>query len=245
MSLPTKHFNEKPPQYGKKKIGFSRPPSISFFRVLKISLFVFFEFFRGLLFLRRYELSASFFGSARESLDNRYYEEAEKLAAMLAKKGFSIITGGAGGIMRAANRGAYLVQGDSAGVNILLPEEQEVNKFVNRSITFDHFFIRKTILSCASEVYIFFPGGFGTLDELFELLTLIQTKQAEIVPIILMGKEYWDPIYAILEEEFAKKHKTISPRDLSLVTIFDKAEEAERHIDRLGVMDTRLCKYTL
>lgn len=184
------------------------------------------EFVEGFKFLKQYRLAATFFGSARCKLDDQVYKDAEDLAARLAKSGFTIITGGASGIMEAANKGAYEAGGQSVGLNIKLPHEQGLNEFVTNSMTFNYFFSRKVMLSFASEVYIYFPGGFGTLDELFEILTLVQTRKIKRIPIILYGKEFWGPLLTYLHDEVLKKHKAVSWEDLQLYTLVDSVSEA-------------------
>lgn len=215
------------------------------FRSFHMSLHVFWEFFSGFLFIDGFGKAVSFFGSAREVLSEKYYTDCEELAARLSKKGFAVITGGGGGIMRSANKGAKRVGGDSVGINIRLPEEQILNTFLTHSRTFSYFFSRKTILSCASEVYIFFPGGYGTLDELFEMLTLVQTghSETETLPILLYGETFWKPLVSFIETSLAERYKTISPKDRKLFTVVDSVDEAERYIDLLSTRrQMRVCR---
>lgn len=188
------------------------------------------EFVDGFDMLRKYGLAATFWGSARMKPGDKYYKEAEDLAAKLAKKGFAVITGGGPGIMEAGNVGAFKVGGKSVGLNIKLPFEQKLNPYVTESETFDFFFSRKVMLTFASEVYVYFPGGFGTLDEFFEIVTLIQTKKIEAVPIVLYGKDFWDPLLKFFKEDLLKKHKTISKEDLDLFVVADSVEEAYKYI---------------
>lgn len=164
------------------------------------------------------------------------------MASRLSKKGFAVITGGSGGIMRAANKGAWRVKGDSVGINIILPNEQINNPFLSSGRKFRFFFSRKVILSCSSELYIFFPGGFGTLDELFEMLTLVQTNHSERLPIILYGKDYWTPLMDFIEKTLCEKYMTIGPEDKKLFTLFDSVDEAEQYINSLNIHQTRVCK---
>lgn len=140
--------------------------------------------------------------------------------------GFTVITGGAAGIMEAANKGAYEAGGNSVGVRIELPEEHTSNDFTTDSENFDHFFTRKVILTFASEVYIYFRGGFGTLDEFFEIATLIQTKKIESIPMILIGKDYWTPLVEWFEKGLLGKHGTISKEDMNIYTLVDSIDEA-------------------
>ena len=190
------------------------------------------EFVQGFELLRGHGLAATFWGSARTTPDDLYYKEAEELAAKLAKKGYSIISGGGQGIMEASNVGAFKVGGKSVGLNIQLPFEQKLNPYTTESLNFDLFFSRKVMLTFASEVYVYFPGGFGTLDELFEIMTLIQTKKIEPIPVVLYGKDYWEPLIEFFEKSLLKKYKTISPEDLQLFHVVDSVDEAFKYINK-------------
>jgi uncharacterized protein (TIGR00730 family) len=190
------------------------------------------EFVTGFELLRSYGLAATIFGSARTSPGEQYYKEAEELAAKLAKKGFAIITGGGGGIMEAANVGAFKVGGESVGLNIELPFEQKLNPYTTESYQFDFFFSRKVMLAYASEVYIYFPGGFGTFDELFELVTLIQTKKIEKIPVVLYGRDFWQPFFDLIEQKMLKEYKTVSKEDFDLFHIVDSPDEAVKYITK-------------
>ncbi|MEX0930872.1 MAG: TIGR00730 family Rossman fold protein [Candidatus Paceibacterota bacterium] len=190
------------------------------------------EFVLGFELLRKHRLAATIFGSARFKVNEPYYDDAEKLAVQLVRMGFSIITGGGPGIMEAANVGAFKAGGKSIGLNIVLPTEQKLNPYLTETAQFDFFFSRKVMLAYASEVYIYFPGGFGTLDELFEMLTLIQTKKVEPIPIVLYGKEYWMPLIAWLEKELLRQYKTISKEDLDLFQVVDSVDEAVAYIEQ-------------
>jgi len=161
------------------------------------------------------------------------YQEACKLGSLLAKAGFAIITGGGPGIMEAANKGALEAGGRSAGINIQLINKQSTNKYVKESVAFSYFFIRKVMLAFASEVYIFFPGGFGTLDELFELTTLIQTKKIRPIPIILVDKEYWIPLLTWIEQELYRKRGAIAKEDMKIHCLVDNAQEAFDYIEQI------------
>ncbi len=198
------------------------------------------EFVDGFELLRKYGLAATFFGSARFTPSDPWYQEAEKLGAKLAKKKFAIITGGGPGIMEAGNVGAYKVGGQSVGLNIELPMEQKLNPYTSESENFGFFFSRKVMLSFASEVYVYFPGGFGTLDEFFELVTLIQTEMIEPIPIICVGKDYWNPLIEYFKNDLLKKYKTISPEDMDLFQVVDNADEAYKLI--LKKVDTKNVK---
>ena len=191
------------------------------------------EFVSGFELLRNYKKAVSFFGSARCNLKEKNYQAASLLAGLLAKDGYAVITGGASGIMEAANKGAFEVNGDSVGLNISLPHEQTTNKYVTESENFHHFFVRKVMLSFASQVYIFFPGGFGTLDEFFEMVTLVQTKKINPIPIILVGRDYWGALESFIEQTLYRDNKTISKSDMNLYHIVDSADEAHELIKHL------------
>ena len=190
------------------------------------------EFVQGFELLRGHGLAATFWGSARTDPNNEFYKQAEELAAKLAKDDFSIISGGGPGIMEASNVGAYKVGGKSVGLNIQLPFEQVLNPYTTQSLNFDFFFSRKVMLTFASEAYVYFPGGFGTLDELFEILTLVQTKKIEPIPIVLYGKEYWEPLVSWFKSDLVNKFETVSPEDLDLFHIVDDVDEAHKYIKK-------------
>ncbi|MHB8660674.1 MAG: LOG family protein [Minisyncoccota bacterium] len=203
-----------------------KPKKIESWRVFKIMS----EFVEGFDLIRRYGLAASFFGSARASFDDEVYKHATELASRLAKKGFAIITGGSAGVMQAANKGAFDAGGVSVGLNINLPNAQSYNQYLTDKFGFDHFFVRKVMLTYASEVYVYFPGGFGTLDEFFEIVTLVQTKKIRSVPIVLFGKKYWGPLLAFIEKTLYQEHKAIDKGDLKLYTLVDSVDEAYDYI---------------
>lgn len=183
------------------------------------------EFIEGFEFLADLYKEISVFGSARVSAGDHYYEEARKLGKMLGKAGFTMVTGGGPGIMEAANRGAREAGATSVGLNIQLPKEQRINPYVTRGKGFYYFFTRKVMLSASAQAYVFFPGGFGTLDEMFEMITLVQTGKMCPIPIILVGKKYWDGLFNWLREN-TLVNDYIQAKDLDLVTIVDSAEEA-------------------
>lgn len=195
------------------------------------------EFVQGFELLRSYGLAATFWGSARLTPTDPYYKAAEEIAAKLAKKGFAIISGGGPGIMEASNVGAFKVGGKSVGLNIELPFEQKLNPYTTDSLTFKYFFSRKVMLTFASEVYVYFPGGYGTLDEFFEIVTLIQTKKIEPVPIVLYGADFWNPLLRWFEKDLVKKYKTISKEDLDLFVVVDSVDDAMKYI--LKNVDTK------
>jgi uncharacterized protein (TIGR00730 family) len=188
------------------------------------------EFVSGFDILRKYSTAATFFGSARLTPQDPYYKAAEELAAKLARQGFAVITGGGPGIMEAANVGAFKVGGKSIGLNIQLPMEQKLNPYVTESESFHFFFSRKVMLAFASEVYVYFPGGFGTLDELFEIVTLIQTKKISRLPIVLFGRDFWAPFLQYAEKTLAGKYRTIDLDDLNILHVVDTVEEAYEYI---------------
>lgn len=203
-----------------------KPRKIESWRVFKILS----EFIEGFDIIRRHGLAVSFFGSARASLGDNSYKDAEELAGRLAKQGFAVITGGSTGVMQAANKGAFEAGGISVGLNINLPEVQTYNPYLTERFGFDHFFVRKVMLTYASEVYVYFPGGFGTLDEFFEIVTLVQTKKIHKVPIILFGKDYWEPLIAFIEKTIYQEHKAIDEKDMTLYTLVDTVDEAYDYI---------------
>jgi uncharacterized protein (TIGR00730 family) len=183
------------------------------------------EFVEGFDTLSDVRFAVTIFGSARTKTDDPYYEKAVETARLLAKQGFPIITGGGPGIMEAANRGAQEGSGLSIGCNIELPFEQGTNPFVERSINFRYFFVRKTMFVKYSTAFLVFPGGFGTMDELFEALTLIQTGKVKHFPVVLFGREYWSGLGEWLAERVAGEGK-IDAKDLQLFHVTDDPAEA-------------------
>lgn len=188
------------------------------------------EFVQGFEVLREHGLAVTVYGSARSTPDTSEYQAAEELAARLAKAHFTIITGGGPGIMEAANVGAYKAGGHSVGFNIDLPFEQKLNPYVTQSLDFNYFFSRKVMLAFASEAYVYFPGGFGTLDELMEMVTLIQTKKIKSIPIVVYDKEFWTPLLDWCKETLLREYKTISTKDLDIIKVVDSVEEAYEYI---------------
>src|SRR5690349_9003768 len=191
---------------------------------LSFAIKVFFQFIKGFRNLHFVGPCITVFGSARFKEGGRYYEKAREFGKRIADIGFTTITGGGPGIMEAANRGAYENGGMSVGCNIQLPFEQKGNPYVNRSITFEHFFVRKVLLVKYSYAFIIMPGGFGTMDEFFEILTLVQTKTVTNFPIVLFGKEFHQPLMNMIQ--WMAEQGTISKEDLSLVLLTDDEEEA-------------------
>ncbi|HXV26671.1 MAG TPA: TIGR00730 family Rossman fold protein [Candidatus Paceibacterota bacterium] len=186
------------------------------------------EFVDGWQFITDFKNTVSILGSARFEPENPWYQEARKLGYLLAKAGIGVVTGGGPGIMEGGNRGAYEGGGESVGINIQLPFEQRVNPYVTRSAGFYYFFVRKVMLFYTAQAYVYFPGGFGTLDEFFELVTLIQTKKVDkaSVPIILVGKEFWSPLLEYIEATVLGKYNAIGKDDMSIYHLVDTAEEA-------------------
>lgn len=181
------------------------------------------EFVQGFEKMARIGPCVSVFGSARTEPSSPYYKLAEEIAYELSKKGFGVITGGGQGIMEAANRGARKAQGRSVGLNIFLPFEQAPNPFIDRDklITFDYFFVRKVVFVKYSQGFVVLPGGFGTLDELFEALTLIQTHKIGKFPIVLVGSSYWQGLLDWLKNVVLSVQKNINPEDLNLFAVSD------------------------
>ena len=185
------------------------------------------EFRRGFALMEKHPRSVTIFGSARLAPDTDAALRVEALAKKIATMDYSVITGGGYGIMGAANKGASEAEyGKSVGINIKLPFEQKLNEYVDDSLDFHHFYSRKVTLAYSAEAYIYCPGGFGTLDEFFEILTLKQTKKIPDVPIILYGKDFWEPLQEYFKKVFLKEgEETISPEDLNLYVITDNDEE--------------------
>ena len=217
MNLPASKLPAEKPKKGE---DFRKSLHWRVFRILS-------EFVDGWQFLADFKKTVSFFGSARTLEGDRWYEEARKLGKMMAEAGFAVVTGGGPGIMEAGNRGAVEGGGKSIGLNIQLDMEQRINPYVHESVAFHYFFVRKVMLSFSARAYVFFPGGLGTLDEVFELVTLIQTKKiSEKIPVVLMGKDYWEPIDKLLRKQLYEKYQTIDKEDLGIYKIVDSAEEA-------------------
>lgn len=198
-----------------------------FARVLRIAG----EFIRGFRALHFVGPCVTVFGSARFREDHPYYLLARDLGRRIAETGLTVMTGGGPGIMEAANRGARDVGGRSIGCNIILPAEQHENPYVDRFITFRYFFVRKVMLVKYSVAFVVMPGGFGTLDELFESLTLVQTRKISMFPVVLMGSAYWSRLLQFMQATLVR-NRTIDPADLNLITVTDSTEEALAAIRR-------------
>lgn len=190
-------------------------------RVWRISL----QFIRGFFVFRHVGPCVTFFGSARFPENHQYYELARQTAQLIAQSGFTVMTGGGPGIMEASNRGAKDVGGRSVGCNVTLPFEQKPNSYLDSFVEFNHFYVRKVMLLRYSYAFIVFPGGFGTLDEVFETVTLIQTKKIKNFPIVMMGVEFWKPMEEFIHGTLVK-HATISKDDPCLLHFTDNPREA-------------------
>ena len=192
------------------------------------------EFVDGFEKLAKIGPCVSIFGSARTKNENPYYKIAEDCARLLTERGYGVISGGGPGIMEAANKGAYQAGGKSVGLNIELPFEQFHNKYIDRDklLEFDYFFVRKVMFMKYSQGFIILPGGFGTLDEMFEALTLIQTGKIARFPIVLVGSSYWTGLMDWVKQTVLMQESNIHEEDLNLFRIVDTAEEAAEHIFR-------------
>jgi uncharacterized protein (TIGR00730 family) len=193
------------------------------------------EFVEAIEELSKLQHAVTIFGSARTLPGDPYYQKAEELARKLALKGFSVITGGGPGIMEAANKGAAEAGGKSVGMNIRLPYEQKPNSYANISIDYKYFFIRKVMFVKYAVAYVILPGGFGTMDELFEALTLIQTRRIRSFPVILMGSEYWQGLIHWLKDMMVRDGK-INCEDLDLIQVFDEPDDAVKHIAKFVIV---------
>lgn len=235
--------HRKPIARTPEQAGFTREDP---WRVLRITG----EYVQGFDALAEVGAAIAVFGSARTPEDDPMYEAARDLGGRLAQAGFAVITGGGPGIMEAANRGAHESGGLSIGCNIELPQEQGTNPYVDLSVNFRYFFCRKTMFVKYAEGFVLFPGGFGTLDELFESLTLIQTGKIQRFPVVLFGSSYWKGLIGWIREQLLAGEK-ISPEDLRLVTLTDSTEQACKMLlgcyrkecwkvpDNLGETETR------
>jgi uncharacterized protein (TIGR00730 family) len=201
---------------------------------LESAVRIFLEFLRGFEFFRDIDRPCvTVFGSARFAPGHRYYEMARELGSQLVQAGYAVMTGGGPGIMEAANRGAKEAGGMSLGCNIILPKEQYANPYLDRFIEMDHFFVRKVMLVKYSCAFVVMPGGFGTLDEAFETLTLVQCHKVERFPMVAMGSDFWEQMQTFVRGALVSE-KTISPEDLELLRVTDSPEDAVRMI-RAGV----------
>ena len=189
------------------------------------------EFKNGFELIKKYPKSVTIFGSARLTSASSHYNDVKKLAEKIVKEtGYAVITGGGPGIMEAANMGAKDAGGESVGLNIKLPKEQHINPHATESMAFQYFFSRKAMLAFSAEAYVFFPGGFGTFDELFGILTLLQTKKIPPVPIILFGKDFWNPVRDFIQANMLDLHHTIEADDMKLFVITDSIDQTIKAI---------------
>ncbi|MFA6295056.1 MAG: TIGR00730 family Rossman fold protein [Candidatus Paceibacterota bacterium] len=196
------------------------------------------EFSDGFEFLKRYPKSVTIFGSSQAKSDSESYKNAEMLAGRIVTElKYALITGGGPGIMEAANKGAYEAGGVSLGMNISLPHERTTNAYVTHAIKFSYFFSRKTMMMFAAEAFIFFPGGFGTFDELFNVLTLVQTGKIPRMPIILFNSKFWNQFHDFLAKEMYENNKTIEKHDLDLMTITDSMDEVINVIKKAPISE--------
>ncbi|MEX2595020.1 MAG: TIGR00730 family Rossman fold protein [Anditalea sp.] len=191
------------------------------------------EFVEGFEKLSKIGPCVSIFGSARTPQDNPFYKIAEEIAAKLVRHGYGVITGGGPGIMEAGNKGAHSEKGKSVGLNIQLPFEQFNNIYIDQDklITFDYFFVRKVMFTKYAQGFVVLPGGFGTMDELFEALTLIQTKKIGRFPIVMVGKDYWKGLIDWIQTTMVQDHKNIHIEDMDLISLVDTATDAVKVID--------------
>ncbi len=206
-----------------------QPRRIETFRLLRIMR----DFIRGFRGLHFVGPCITVFGSARFAEDHRYYAMAREVGAALVKLGFTVMTGGGPGIMEAANRGAFEAGGHSIGCNIILPFEQRPNPYIQKMLEFRYFFVRKMMLVKYSYGFIVMPGGLGTMDELFEALTLIQTGKIVNFPVVLMGTQYYQPLMEFMQDMI--RERTINADDLNLLLVTDSVTEAMAHIEHYAV----------
>lgn len=190
------------------------------------------EFVQGFEALAKVGPSISIFGSARIEPGHKYYELATEIAKRLAEEGFGVITGGGPGVMEAGNKGAHTAGGRSVGLNIDLPFEQHANPFIDRdkNLNFDYFFVRKVMFAKYSQGFIMMPGGFGTMDEFFEVATLIQTRKFTQTPMICIGTDYWKGLFAWMRAVMLEQYAFISPGDLDMIRTFDAADEVVAYL---------------
>ena len=199
------------------------------------------EFVNGFEKMSKIGPCVSIFGSARTKSEDNYYKLSTEVATAIVKAGYGVITGGGPGIMEAGNKGAHLAGGTSVGLNIELPFEQHNNPYIDsdKSIDFDYFFVRKVMFVKYSQGIVVMPGGFGTLDELFESITLIQTHKIEKFPVILVGKTFWGGLLSWIKTTLMEQFETISPKDLELIHLVDTSDEV------IEILDTFYREYNL
>jgi uncharacterized protein (TIGR00730 family) len=192
------------------------------------------EFVSGFEQMGMIKPCVSIFGSARTKPTDRYYKETVEIAEKIVKQGFGVITGGGPGLMEAANKGAQQGDGTSVGLVIELPFEQEINSYIDKDkhINFDYFFVRKVMFIKYAQAFVVMPGGFGTLDELFEALTLIQTEKIKKFPIVLFGSDFWSGLIDWIKKTLLEEYHNVSPEDLDLIKIVDDVDEAVKHVSQ-------------
>ena len=193
------------------------------------------EFVESIEILSNVDNAVSIFGSARIKPEDKYYRMAEELSRLLVENGFAVITGGGPGIMEAGNKGAAEAGGKSVGMNIKLPFEQKPNPYANIPLDYKYFFIRKVMFIKYAVAYVIMPGGYGTMDEFFEALTLIQTRRVRSFPVIMMGREYWQGLLDWLKDTMLKR-EMILPYDLDMIQVIDEPEEVVKHIKKYVIM---------
>ena len=193
------------------------------------------EFVESIEILSNVDNAVSIFGSARIKPEDKYYRMAEELSRLLVENGFAVITGGGTGIMEAGNKGAAEAGGKSVGMNIKLPFEQKPNPYANIPLDYKYFFIRKVMFIKYAVAYVIMPGGYGTMDEFFEALTLIQTRRVRSFPVIMMGREYWQGLRDWLKDTMLKR-EMILPYDLDMIQVIDEPEEVVKHIKKYVIM---------
>ncbi len=218
---------------GTEEIRFLEGPQVRSFELIR-AIRIFFEFMRGFRALHVVGPCVTVFGSARFKADHPYYEMGRELGARLARVGFTVMTGGGPGLMEAANRGAREAGGRSIGCNIELPAEQRPNPYLDRWITFRHFYVRKVMLVKYSYAFVALPGGFGTLDEMFEVATLVQTGKVKEFPIVLLGRDYWRPLTDFVRNRLLVEG-TIDPGDAQILFTTDSLEEAVARVAEVGM----------
>lgn len=229
------HHGDREQDYGAEPFDYDHNPSWRIFRIMA-------EFVDGFNFVTQFHKSVTFFGSARANNQDEHYREAQKLARLLGKIGFTIISGGGPGIMEAANKGASEGKGESVGLNIMLPFEQRINPYVKKSMAFNYFFTRKVMLAYSASAFVFFPGGYGTLDEAFEVVTLRQTHKINPhTPIVFVGKDFWGPLGEWLKTNAYEQHHTIDAEELAIFKVVDNAEAAFEIIKKTAT--TRSSKF--
>jgi len=194
------------------------------------------EFVEGVETLHDIGPAVSIFGSARIKADDPIYQKAERIASLFVKNDFAVITGGGGGVMEAANKGAAEAGGQSIGLNITLPSEQKPNFYSNIKLEFKYFFIRKVMFIKYATAYIIMPGGFGTLDELFESVTLIQTQRIKPLPVIMVGTDYWGGLKDWIKSHLMMKEKMISPNDFEILQVMDDPEKIVKAVKKVIII---------